>query len=153
MKLDEMRESENVDERTSMGSGGGFPIGGGGIKLGGGALILIVIVSLLFGINPLSLIGGIESGAPPQVQPEPGYGPQRSPAPPPDAARDKAEGLAKRVLGDTEDVWGAIFKTLGAQYAPPRLHPFEGGARSACGLAATAVGPFYCPGDQKVYLD
>ena len=150
MRQEDMRESENVEDRTGMRSAGsGFPIGGGGIKLGGGALILIVIVSLLFGVNPLSLIGGLESGPSSQVQPAPGYGPQ--PAPP--AQRDPAKVTASRVLGDTEDVWTAVFKTLGGTYQPPTLVLFPGRVRSACGIASEAAGPFYCPGDQKLYLD
>ncbi len=151
MRQEDMRESENIEDRTDTGpaGGGGFPVGGGGLKLGGGALILIVIVSLLFGVNPLSLIGGLESEAPPAVQPPPGYGPQRAPS----TANDPAKRTAARVLGDTEDVWGAVFKTLGGTYQPPTLVLFPGRVRSACGIASEAAGPFYCPGDQRLYLD
>ena len=151
MRQEDMRESENVEDRTGMGpAGGGFPIGGGGLRLGGGALIVIVIVSLLFGVNPLSLLGGLESGAPPPPeQPAPGYGPQRAPP----ASQDPAKRTAARVLGDTEDVWGAVFKTLGSTYQPPTLVLFPGRVRSACGIASEAAGPFYCPGDQRLYLD
>jgi hypothetical protein len=158
MKIDEMRESENVEEQSG---GGGGSFGGGGIRLGGGALILIVIVSLLFGVNPLTLIGGLESGAPPPGQtapgePPPGYGPQRERVPPgarPAGPVNPSRELATRVLGDTEDVWGAVFKTIGGTYQPPTLVLFSGSVRSACGLASAAVGPFYCPGDRKLYLD
>jgi predicted metalloprotease len=152
MRLEDMRESENVEDRTGMGpaGGGGFPIGGGGMKLGGGALILIVIVSLLFGINPMSLLSGLDTGPAVQTQPAPGYGPQQAPAP---GADDPAKQLARKVLGDTEDVWSAIFKTLGGTYAPPRLVLFPGRVQSACGIASEAAGPFYCPGDQQLYLD
>src|SRR5215471_12276990 len=161
MRTDDMRESENVEDRTGMGpAGGGFPLGGG-MKLGGGALILIVIVSLLFGVNPLTLIGGLESVAPPggqsaPSQPPPGYGPQYGNAPP--ATRqagpvDPEKKFVKQVLGDTEDVWGAVFKTMGGTYQPPTLVLFPGRVRSACGIASEAAGPFYCPGDQKLYLD
>ena len=151
MRLEDMRESENVEDRTGMGpaGGGGFPLGGG-IRLGGGALILIVIVSLLFGINPLSLLGGLDTGPAVQTQPAPGYGPQQAPVP---GADDPQKKLARKVLGDTEDVWGAIFKTLGATYSPPRLVLFPGRVQSACGIASEAAGPFYCPGDQQLYLD
>ncbi len=151
MRLEDMRESENVEDRTGMGpaGGGGFPLGGG-IRLGGGALILIVIVSLLFGINPLSLLGGLDTGPAVQTQPAPGYGPQGAPAP---SAATPEKTLARKVLGDTEDVWGAIFKSMGATYSPPRLVLFPGRVRSACGIASEAAGPFYCPGDQQLYLD
>jgi predicted metalloprotease len=147
MRLEDFRRSENIEDRTG---GGGVSFGGGGIKLGGGALILIVIVSLLFGINPLTLIGGLESVAPPSGQPAPGYGPQRENAPGP---ANPSKDLAARVLGDTEDVWGAIFKARGGTYEPPTLVLFPGSVRSACGIASAAAGPFYCPGDRKLYLD
>ncbi len=151
MRQEDMRESENVEDRTGSGPAGrGFPIGGGGIKLGGGALVLVVIVSLLFGVNPLSLLGGLESGTSSQVQPAPGYGPQRAPS---SAPSDPAKITASRVLGDTEDVWTAVFKTLGGTYQPPTLVLFPGRVRSACGIASEAAGPFYCPADQKLYLD
>jgi len=149
MRLEDFRKSENVEDRTG---GGGVSFGGGGIRLGGGALILIVIVSLLFGINPLTLIGGLESGVAPSDQSAPGYGPQyESPARPGPAT--PAKELATRVLGDTEDVWGAIFKARGGTYAPPTLVFFPGSVRSACGIASAAAGPFYCPADRKLYLD
>jgi predicted metalloprotease len=153
MRLEDFRKSDNVEDR---GEGAGGSFGGGGIRLGGGALILIVIVSLLFGVNPMTLIGGLESVAPPQGQPAPGYGPQyQSPAP---GARqggpvNPSKELAARVLGDTEDVWGAVFQSMGRTYSPPTLVLFPGSVRSACGLASAAVGPFYCPGDRKLYLD
>ena len=128
MKWEDFRRSDNVEDRTGMDSGGGF--GGGGMKLGGGALILIVIVSLLFGVNPLTLIGGLDSGGPApqdQAQPPPGYGPQRStPAPGGGAApQDPAKEFSARILGDTEDVWGAIFQAAGTHYVPPQARPLS----------------------------
>src|SRR6187401_2890920 len=118
MRWGDFRRSDNVEDRTAEDSGGGFsgggfPIGGGGIRLGGGALVVIVIASLIFGVNPLEMIGALDSGGPaPPSQtrqpspPPPGYGPQRPPAPPgvrapPDAAKD----FVRATLGDTEDVW------------------------------------------------
>jgi hypothetical protein len=161
MKWEDFRRSDNVEDRTGADAGGGFP-GGGGMKLGGGALILVVVVSLLFGVNPLTLIGGLESGNPPSQapgQPEPGYGPQRSaPAPggsaaPQPAPKDPAKEFSARILGDTEDVWGAIFQASGQRYSPPKLVLFRGAVQSACGRASAAVGPFYCSQDRAVYLD
>jgi predicted metalloprotease len=161
MKWEDFRRSDNVEDRTGMSSGGGFP-GGGGMKLGGGALILVVIVSLLFGVNPLTLIGGLDSGGTaPQnpMQPAPGYGPQRE-APAPGggpatqpAPKDPAKEFSARILGDTEDVWGAIFQAAGTRYAAPRLVLFRGAVQSACGRTSAAVGPFYCSADRALYLD
>ena len=161
MKWEDFRRSDNVEDRTGAGSGGGFP-GGGGMKLGGGALIVVVIVSLLFGVNPLTLLGELDSGGTaPQapMQPEPGYGPQRgAPAPvsgatPQPAPKDPAKEFSARILGDTEDVWGAIFQAAGTRYAAPKLVLFRGAVQSACGRASAAVGPFYCSEDRALYLD
>jgi predicted metalloprotease len=142
MRWQDMRRSENVEDRT--GGGGGFPIGG--IPLGGGALLIIVVVSLLFGVNPLELIGAMSGGGPTvQQTAPPGYGPQRG--------NDPQREFVARVLGDTEDFRGQTFNAMGARYAPPRLVLYSGVTQSACGVARAAVGPFYCPGDREVYLD
>ena len=152
MRWGDMRRSENVEDRTAGGGGGGFPIGG--IPLSGGALILIVVVSLLFGVNPLEMLGlmGGSGPAPQQQSVPPGYGPQTGPT---QSARpqDPRNEFVSRVLGDLEDFWGQTFKTMGGQYAPPRLVLFRGATQSACGVARSATGPFYCPGDREVYLD
>jgi predicted metalloprotease len=165
MRWGDFRRSDNVEDRTGEDaggdSGGGFPIGGGGIRLGGGALVVIVIASLIFGVNPLEMIGMMEGGgpvAPPQTHPipapPPGYGPQRSPGPPrATGAPSQAKDFVAATLGDTEDVWTAVFKTMGAQYQPPHLVLFHGATRSACGGAQAAVGPHYCAADRKLYLD
>ncbi|HSV17186.1 MAG TPA: neutral zinc metallopeptidase [Casimicrobiaceae bacterium] len=150
MRWDEMRRSENVEDRTSGGGGfGGGGFGIGGIPLGGGALLLIVVVSLLFGVNPLELLSSM-SGSGPVVQE------QRQPAPGPGRAGqadDSRKEFVARILGDTEDFWGKTFQSMGSRYAPPRLVLYRGATRSACGIAREAVGPFYCPGDREVYLD
>jgi predicted metalloprotease len=146
-----MRRSQNVEDRTGDGGGrGGFPIGG--IPLSGGALLLIVVVSLLFGVNPLEILG-LMSGEGPVVQqqaPQPGYGPQAQ-----DGSRitDPRGEFVARIVGDTEDFWGRTFQSMGATYTPPRLVLYRGVTQSACGVARAAVGPFYCPGDREVYLD
>ena len=160
MRWGDFRRSDNVEDRTDGESGGGFPLGGG-VKLGGGALIVIVIVSLLFGVDPLQMLGTIEdvgSGAPAptprsQTTPAPGYGPQYSTRPSEARPKDPGKEFVAHVLGDTEDVWGAVFQTMGSRYEPPRLVLFRGVVQSACGRASAAVGPFYCPGDRKLYLD
>jgi predicted metalloprotease len=164
MRWGDFRRSDNVEDRTDAPGGGGlsggFP-GGGGIRLGGGALIVIVIASLIFGVNPLEMLGMMEGGGPipqtaPPAQPPPGYGPQRAPAPgqpAPSVRQDPSKDFVAAVLGDTEDVWGAVFKSMGARYEPPRLVLFRSATRSACGVASAAAGPFYCPGDRELYLD
>jgi len=144
-----MRPSDNVEQGG--GGGGGFPLGGG-MRLGGGAIILIVIVSLIFGVNPLSILGMLEGGGPVQV-------PQQAQAPAPTqssaerAAKDPTFDFVRRVTGDTEDVWTALFKQMGQRYEPPRLQVFNRVTQTGCGGASAASGPFYCPPDRKVYLD
>jgi len=162
MRWGDMRESQNVEDRTGVsdgGGGGGFPLGGG-MRMGFGSLIVLVIVGLIFGINPLEMLGlmggggGVVPQAPPQTAP-PGYGPQITPsgksAPAAPATPEKT--MSRKVLGDTEDVWTAVFKTMGTRYEPPTLVLFSGQIKSACGRASAAVGPFYCSADRKLYLD
>jgi len=145
MRGQDMRRSENIEDRTAGGGGGGFGIGG--IPLGGGALLLIVVVSLLFGVNPLEILG-LMSGSGPAVQQSapPGYGPQTGT---PDPRKD----FVAAIVGDTEDFWGKTFSAMGKRYTPPRMVLYRNSTASACGQARAAVGPFYCPGDREVYLD
>ena len=161
MRWGDFRRSDNVEDRTGLDPGGGSPRGGG-MRLGGGALVVIVIASLIFGVNPLEMIGALESGgpaAPPGARPPaaPGYGPQNTPAPgqthAAPAAKDPAKDFAAAVLGDTEDVWKAVFQAMGARYEPPRLVLFRRATQSACGHASAATGPFYCSADRELYLD
>jgi predicted metalloprotease len=131
------RESDNVEDER--GSGGG---GGGRIALGGGATILLVLACWALGIDPRALLnsGLVDTNAPSV---------QRAPAP----EEESLKHFVSVVLADTEDVWHAQFVKLGQTYREPKLVLFRGEISSACGLAGSAVGPFYCPGDQKVYLD
>ena len=151
MRWGDFRRSENVEDRTGEGpvGGGGFPMGGP--HIGGGALVIIVIVGMLFGINPLDMLGLLEGGGGGTVQQQaaPGYGPQGRSSP----AQATAKDFSRAVLGDTEDVWTAVFKQMGRQYVPPTLVLYTGATRSGCGVAREAVGPFYCPADRKLYLD
>lgn len=144
MRLGDQRESRNIEDRrgTGGGFGGGLPIriaGGGG--LGG---IILVVLALLFGVDPTALFSG---------------GPQERPgAPtaqyaPPAEGGDELRRFVAQVLATTEDVWSGIFQAAGRTYEPPRLVLFTGQVQSACGIAGAAAGPFYCPGDRKVYLD
>lgn len=114
-------------------------IGGGGA----GMLLLILAVSCLTGTNPLALLEMAEQVQPTQTQEVPTGAP----------ANDPAAEFVSVVLGDTEETWGRIFSSSGKQYREPVLVLFEDAVQSACGSASSASGPFYCPGDQKVYLD
>jgi predicted metalloprotease len=137
-----MRESANVERRGGM-RGVGM-VGGG---LGGAGLLVVVVVSLLLGQNPLEIIGMLGGdGGPVQTEPAPGAGPPTGPRSPDDE-------FAARVLGDTEDTWSQIFRQNGQEYRAPRLVLFRDQVQSACGIAGSASGPFYCPGDLQVYLD
>ena len=155
MRWGDMRQSENVEDVTGGQPAGGGGFGGGGLKLGGGAMILVVIVSLLFGVNPMQFLGMMDGGAPPAPVPaaptqgaQSGYGPQAA-----KVAEDPEKGLSVRVLGDTEDVWTALFQAMGSRYEPPKLVLFRKSVGSGCGRASAASGPFYCAADRRLYLD
>jgi predicted metalloprotease len=144
-----MRESENVeDDRASSGGGGGF--GGGGLGLGLGGIALVAVVGLLLGKNPLEILGMVmqaSHNAPVQTAP---HGPAR---PTGETDNDRSKSMVTHVLGDTEDTWSQLFKQAGRAYQSPKLVLFRQGIHSGCGQATSAVGPFYCPADAKVYLD
>lgn len=144
MKLDDSRRSDNVDDErgTSGGSGGG----GYGLHLGIGGTLLVLVAGYFLGVNPMTLLSMI-SGAPDSGSSAPVSAPLHDPA------SDKQIDFVKAVLGSTEDVWTAYFQQQGKTYTPPTLVLFRGSFASACGRASAASGPFYCPGDQKVYLD
>jgi uncharacterized protein len=148
MKWEGNRESDNVEDRrddNGGGSGGGgFSIGGGSLGLGGIAIALVA--SYFLGINPLTMINLLSGGgqvAPVQHQ-------STAHKPPPD---DQMARFVSTVLADTEDTWGEIFRASGATYVRPRLVLFSGRTATACGTGQTATGPFYCPADQKIYID
>ena len=146
MKWEGNRESDNVEDRRGDGGGrggGGFPIGGRSIGIG--TVVLALVGWGVFGINPLTTIGILSGGGSPQVQ-------QQAPAQRP-AADDQGAKFVSTVLASTEDVWSQVFRDGGAKYQSPRLVLFTGVTRTACGTGQSAMGPFYCPGDSKVYLD
>ncbi|MFJ5299369.1 neutral zinc metallopeptidase [Pseudomonas sp. RC10] len=141
------RRSDNVvDARDDSGGGGGMRIGGKGLGLGG--IVIIVAIGLLTGQDPMQILGQIAG----QVgsQQTTSVSPQTRQAPP---ANDEQADFVRAILGDTEDTWGQIFQQGGRQYKNPTLILFRGQVQSACGFASSASGPFYCPADQKVYLD
>ena len=177
---DKDRESQNVeDRRDDRGGGGGFSFpggGGGGIQIpmggrGGFSITTLLIVGalmLMFGMNPLDILTG--GGRPdmsqvpqlPRISPTPGQqrsgaeipglpGGQRSSAE--SAGSDELGHFVRRVLADTEDVWTQAFQASGQRYKAPTLVMFSRQTRTACGPGVTQMGPFYCPLDQKVYID
>ena len=141
MRLGGGRESGNVEDRR----GGGFR-GGRGIAVGGGlGSVVLVVLALLFGVDPSVILSGGDPGGPAgRTEQAQGGSP---------AADDAGARFVRRVLAETEDVWNPIFQGMGRQYEEPRLVLFSGGVQSACGMAQSAVGPFYCPADKRVYID
>ena len=139
MKWEGNRESDNVEDRR--GSGGGF----GGRSIGIGTIVIALLGSYFLGINPATIISLLSGGGPVQMQSqEPAQGPP---------ANDQMARFVATVLADTEDTWGPIFRASGANYIKPKLVLFSGQTPTACGTGDTASEPFYCPGDQKIYID
>ena len=137
MKWEGNRESGNVEDRR----GGGGRLGGRSIGIG--TIVIALLGSYFLGVNPMTIIG-LLSGGPVQTQQAPV---QETPA------DDQMARFVRTVLADTEDTWGAIFRENGGNYQQPRLVLFTGRTPTACGTGDTAAGPFYCPGDQKIYID
>ena len=152
MKWEDFRRSDTVEDRRGGGGFGGGRLPGGRGGLGIGGLIIVGLIAWATGINPAVLIGGAEilmgdGSSPQQSQP----GPSRSPAQ--KQPEDQLGQFASAVLAQTEDVWTPIFKAQGKSYQEPGLVLFSGATRSGCGAAQSSMGPFYCPNDEKVYLD
>jgi len=139
MRWEDSRRSDNIEDRR------GSSFGGRSVALGGGGLVVILVLSLLFGVNPLSLLQEVDANVDANVATTPGV--------PGNAGEEKMKDFVAAVLGETEDVWRDIFARTGKTYRQPKLVLFTGMVQSACGTAESAVGPFYCPGDEKVYLD
>ncbi|HEX3438742.1 MAG TPA: neutral zinc metallopeptidase [Pseudolabrys sp.] len=154
MRWDDFRRSDNVeDDRGGGGFGGGgggfgLPMGGGG--LGIGAVIVLGLVGWALGIDPSVLIGGAEivTGGNSQYQRPVDQSPRRTGAPTDDMGK-----FVAAVLGNTEDVWTKIFQDAGQTYRAPRLLLYSGAVQGGCGYAQSAMGPFYCPRDRRIYLD
>ncbi len=138
MRWRDGRRSTNIEDRRSR----RIP---GGVKGGGIGIILLALVGMYFGIDP-SLI--LNMGQNMQSTPAAG-----SRTVQPSAKEQQEADFISVVLADTEDVWSQVFREMGGTYKKPTLVLFTGAVRSACGLAQSAMGPFYCPGDQKVYID
>ncbi len=151
MKWEGNRESDNVEDRRDDG-GGGFSGGGGllgGRSIGIGTIVVALVGGWVLGINPLTLLGMLSGdGGPAVVQQQQPQGPPHRPP-----ADDQMAKFVSTVLADTEDVWRGVFSQAGGTYKDPRLVLFRGATRTACGQGQAAMGPFYCPADQKVYID
>jgi predicted metalloprotease len=146
MRWEGNRESDNVEDRRgeSGDSGGGFGFGGRSIGLG--TVVVALLASWVLGVNPLTVLN-LLSGGPAQVTQV-----QQAPAHRP-PADDRMAKFVATVLADTEDTWGELFRSQGGSYVRPKLVLFSGRTPTACGTGVSASGPFYCPGDQKIYID
>jgi predicted metalloprotease len=146
MKWEGQRESDNVEDLRDAGPRRGAGLGGGrGVGLGG--LVVALLAAWAFGINPMTVLGLLDGGG------LPGPAPAEAPAEPAAKPQDPAGRFVSIVLADTEDVWGAYFSQRQQRYEAPRLVLFRDSTPTACGQGQAAMGPFYCPGDRKVYID
>jgi predicted metalloprotease len=146
MRMDDQRESDNLEDRrgSGMGGGGGLRLGGG--RLGLGTIAIALVASYFLGINPLTLLSMLSGGGMPAVE-------QSAPPASKPPANDETAIFVSKVLASTEDTWNEVFRASGRQYEEPKLVLFSGVTPTACGTGQSAMGPFYCPGDQKVYID
>jgi predicted metalloprotease len=140
MRIEGERQSSNIEDRRGMRMGGPVGLGGGGI----GTILVVLVISWLTGVNPLTLLqlSGGQDGAPAQEE-----------VPTSTAGNDPQSKFIGAILGDLEDTWGDIFSKDGQRYQQPVLVLFNNAVQSACGSASSATGPFYCPADHKLYLD
>jgi predicted metalloprotease len=179
MRWRDQRESENVEDRRDEGGGFGFPFPGGGVRFpsGGGSgrqgggigivgLLIILGLMLFFGVDPSVIMqgggpGGDTDSFPdirlPQSRPDTNFPVPGQQGPPVQHPQTTSEDDLKRfvsvVLADTEDVWRDLLGRYGQRYTDPKLVLYSGGVRSGCGYGAAQMGPFYCPNDEKVYID
>ncbi|HTC14385.1 MAG TPA: neutral zinc metallopeptidase [Steroidobacteraceae bacterium] len=139
MRWDDLRQSTNIEDvRASTGGGGGA-----GLKLGLGGTLLALAASYFFGVDPRVIMGLMSAVPSQQAAPAAHYG----------TPQDQQGQFIAAVLGETEDAWSNIFQAQGWTYTPPKLVLYRNQMPSACGSANSAVGPFYCPLDRKIYLD
>jgi uncharacterized protein len=141
VRLEDERESRNVEDRR-----GARSVGGTGRRIGIGT-VAIALIAMLMGADPSTVISLLTGGGQGVSQSVQQSAQQSTPV------DDEASRFVRRVLAKTEDTWGTIFKASGAQYREPTLVLFSGATRTACGVGETAMGPFYCPADEKVYID
>lgn len=143
MRMDDQRESDNLEDRRG-GGGGGLRLGGG--RMGLGTIAIALIASYFLGVNPLTVLNMLSGGGMPAIE-------QSAPEARRPPADDQMAKFVSKVLASTEDTWNEVFRANGRQYQEPKLVLFTGATPTACGTGQSAMGPFYCPGDQKVYID
>ena len=138
MRWEHGRRSENIEDRR------GLHVSRKGLAGGGIGIIAIALIALFFGVDPAVVLNQAGNLAPPQTETaQPAFSPEE----------ERLKEFMSVVLADTEDVWGELFQRSGQQYQQPTLVLFSGAVQSACGFAESAMGPFYCPADRKLYLD
>lgn len=137
MRLEDQRESENVEDRRGAGMGAGRG------RLGIGGIVIALALGYFFGIDPSALMGMLDQGMPTAASVPAGKPP----------ADDEMARFVSKVLSSTEDTWRDVFRQSGREYEDPKLVLFTGATPTACGTGQSAMGPFYCPGDRKVYID
>ena len=133
------RRSDNIEDQR------GMPVGRGAVVGGGIGTVVLVLLALWFGVDPSVVLQGADPG---DSRSAPSAPQQRAPA-----GDEPLRDFVSVILADTEDTWTELFRQMGRQYQAPHLVLFSGAIKSACGFAEAAVGPFYCPGDRKVYID
>ena len=147
MRFDDQRESDNLEDRRGDGGsgGGGLRLGGG--RMGLGTIAIALVASYFLGSNPMTVINMLSGGGGmPAIE-------QSAPAAHQPPANDQMAKFVSKVLASTEDTWTEVFRANGRQYEKPKLVLFTGATPTACGTGQSAMGPFYCPGDHKVYID
>ncbi|MGV8992060.1 MAG: neutral zinc metallopeptidase [Thiobacillus sp.] len=137
MRWERGRRSDNIEDRR------GMRVGKKGLASGGIGAIVLTLVAMYFGVDPSVLLNQADKLSPTQTEQHTTFSPEE----------ERLKEFMSVVLADTEDVWGALFRGSGQPYTQPKLVLFSGSVQSACGFAEAAMGPFYCPGDQKLYLD
>ena len=151
MRWENERESSNIEDRRGQsGGGGGLPFSVGGGRLSLGTVAVILIGGWLLGINPLTLLGLLAGG---DIGTGQSLAPTTTQSQQVSGQNDAGKRFVSVVLASTEDVWTKIFAANGARYTPPGLVLFSGRTQTACGVGVTGAGPFYCPGDRKIYID
>ncbi|MFZ6846012.1 KPN_02809 family neutral zinc metallopeptidase [Undibacterium sp. RuTC16W] len=147
MKWEGNRESDNVEDRRGDENAGGGGGGLGGRHIGIGSIVIALVASYFFGVNPLTVLSLLSGGGGGQVSTSQPAHQNRPPA------NDRETKFVRTVLADTEDVWKELFRARSAQYTAPHLVIFDNLTSTACGKGESATGPFYCPSDSKVYID